>query len=159
MRQKKHKAGRDRRTTTQLIVIKRYVHTTTRASRVSLTRIMYVQMSQATGSKKTSSKRNYMLHDATTMKPVGRFASTTSRGAAMKAASRGYTTILLRETGTKKIHKYAGEKVELEKPREVNRDGKIITYKYASVVKADGKPYIYEGHVDETTDVPENPKA
>ena len=108
---------------------------------------------------KARNKRNYMLHDPKSMKPIGRFSSTTPRGAAMKASSRGHTSILLRETGTKKIHKYTGEKVELEKPREVNRDGKIITYKYASIVKADGKPYIYEGHVDETTEVPENPKA
>jgi len=77
----------------------------------------------------------------------------------MKASSRGHKKILLRETGTKKIHTYTGEKVELEKPREVNRDGKIITYKYASIVKADGKPYIYDGQVDDTTEVPENPKA
>jgi len=93
------------------------------------------------------------------MKPTGRFSSTTPRGAAMKAASRGHTTILLRETGTKKIHKYTGEKVELKNPREVNRDGKIIQYKHASQVKADGKPYIYNGTVDDSANVPDQPKA
>jgi hypothetical protein len=93
------------------------------------------------------------------MKPIGRFSSTTPRGAAMKATSRGHKNILLRETGTKKIHKYIGEKVLLETPREVNRNGKIIRYEHASNVKADGKPYVYNGNVDETANVPVEPNA
>jgi len=110
-------------------------------------------------SKKTKGKRHYMLHHPVSMKAIGRFTSTSPRGAAMKAANRGHTTILLRETGTKKINKYIGEKVELKFPREVNRDGKIIQYKHASQVKADGNPYIYNGKVDDSEDVPDQPTA
>jgi hypothetical protein len=122
-----------------------------------------MQMSDATTpapqTKAPRPKKNYMLHDPSSMKPIGRFSSPTPRGAAMKAASRGHTNILLRETGTKMIHKYTGQKVTLEKPREVNRNGKIIRYEHASVVKSEGKPYVYGGDVDETAEVPSEPKA
>ena len=117
-------------------------------------------MSTATETtRKIQKKKNYMLHDPATMKQLGKFSSTSPRNAAMKAASRGHTTILLRETGTKKMFKYTGSKTEMSTPREVHRDGKVITYKYESKVIADGKPFVYDGKVNDDEDVPEAPKA
>jgi hypothetical protein len=35
---------------------------------------------------------------------------------ALKAANRGYTDIKLRERGTKKLHVFTGERVQVDKP-------------------------------------------
>ena len=39
------------------------------------------------------------------------------RQAALKAANRGYTDIRLRERGTKKVHVFTGERVQVDKPK------------------------------------------
>jgi hypothetical protein len=39
------------------------------------------------------------------------------RQAALKAANRGYTDIKLRERGTKKMHVFTGERVQVDKPK------------------------------------------
>jgi len=39
------------------------------------------------------------------------------RQAALKAANRGYTDIKLRERGTKKLHVFTGERVQVDKPK------------------------------------------
>jgi len=37
--------------------------------------------------------------------------------AALKAANRGHTNIKLRERGTKKVHLFTGERVQVDKPQ------------------------------------------
>ena len=44
------------------------------------------------------------------------FTGKQPRAAALKAATRGFTTIVLRERGTKKIHTYAGERKKVSAP-------------------------------------------
>ena len=44
------------------------------------------------------------------------FASAQPRGAALKAASRGKTTIRLRERGTNRVHVFKGERKQVPKP-------------------------------------------
>jgi hypothetical protein len=39
------------------------------------------------------------------------------RQAALKAANRGHTDIKLRERGTKKVHIFTGERVQVDKPK------------------------------------------
>jgi len=60
-------------------------------------------------------KRNFVLRDADGNE-VGIFAGKSPRQAALKAANRGYTEIKLRERGTKKIHIFTGERVQVDKP-------------------------------------------
>jgi hypothetical protein len=44
------------------------------------------------------------------------FASKQPRGAALKAATRGHTTIRLRERGTKRVHVFTGSISMVDKP-------------------------------------------
>ena len=44
------------------------------------------------------------------------FASRQPRGAALKAATRGHTTIRLRERGTKRVHVFTGSIATVPKP-------------------------------------------
>ena len=44
------------------------------------------------------------------------FASRQPRGAALKAASRGHTTISLRERGTNRVHNFKGWREQVEAP-------------------------------------------
>ena len=44
------------------------------------------------------------------------FASKQPRGAALKAATRGHTTIRLRERGTKRVHCFSGSIAMVPKP-------------------------------------------
>jgi hypothetical protein len=115
-----------------------------------------------TGAKPAKRKRKcYMLHDPKTFECKGRFCSTGPRFAAQKAASRGHTNILLRETNTKKVYSYTGNIVKLDQPQVIQRGDQTITYTKKSVVKTSRKPFIYDGTLpdDDTCNVPENPKA
>ncbi len=47
---------------------------------------------------------------------IGVFTGKSPRQAALKAANRGYTDIKLRERGTKKVHVFSGERVQVNKP-------------------------------------------
>jgi len=47
----------------------------------------------------------------------GVFTGKAPRQAALKAANRGYTDIRLRERGTKKVHVFTGERVQVKKPK------------------------------------------
>jgi hypothetical protein len=60
-------------------------------------------------------KRNFVLRDADGNE-VGIFCGKSPRQAALKAANRGYTDIKLRERGTKKVHIFTGERVQVDKP-------------------------------------------
>jgi hypothetical protein len=59
--------------------------------------------------------RNFALRDAQGNE-IGVFSGKSPRQAALKAANRGYTDIKLRERGTKKVHIFTGERVQVDKP-------------------------------------------
>ena len=95
---------------------------------------------------KKKKKKVFMLHDPKSFACLARFTSTNgARAAANKAAVRGHTDILLRETGTKWVHRFRGEKIKMDPPHEVVRNGVTVQYKNKSVVVPVGKKFLYEG--------------
>ena len=60
--------------------------------------------------------RNFALRDVQGSE-IGVFTGRSPRQAALKAANRGYTDIKLRERGTKKVHVFTGERVQVDKPK------------------------------------------
>lgn len=48
---------------------------------------------------------------------IGFFTGKLPRQVALKAANRGQTDISPRELGTKKVHMFAGERVQVDKPK------------------------------------------
>lgn len=96
-------------------------------------------------------KRTFMLHAADDMTALGRFISTDWRYAALKAASRGHTNILLRQTGTREVRKFDGQKVAIE-AKQITRGGRTITYTHRPQVKYNGK-FTYAGAIDDSTKV------
>ena len=60
--------------------------------------------------------RNFALRDEAGNE-IGVFTGKAPRQAALKAANRGHTDIRLRERGTKKVHIFTGERVEVDKPK------------------------------------------
>ena len=60
--------------------------------------------------------RNFALRDKDGSE-IGVFTGKQPRQAALKAANRGYTDIKLRERGTKKVHVFTGERVQVDKPK------------------------------------------
>ncbi|MDD2835490.1 MAG: non-histone chromosomal MC1 family protein [Methanothrix sp.] len=60
--------------------------------------------------------RNFALRDEKGNE-IGVFTGKQPRQAALKAANRGITDIRLRERGTKKVHIFAGERVQVTKPK------------------------------------------
>lgn len=81
-----------------------------------------------------------MLHSAApgpsgapSMEAIGRFVTTAAggwRAAALKAASKGHTTIYLRKTGTKQCREYAGRRTPLETPKAITRGDRTVTYSH-----------------------------
>lgn len=61
--------------------------------------------------------RNFALRDAEGNE-IGVFAGTAPRQAALKAATRGFTDIRLRERGTKKVHVFQGNRKQIKKPKK-----------------------------------------
>jgi hypothetical protein len=61
-------------------------------------------------------KRNFALRDVEG-KEMGIFSGRSPRQAALKAATRGVIEIRLREKGTKKVHIFHGERVQVKKPK------------------------------------------
>jgi hypothetical protein len=59
--------------------------------------------------------RYFALRDAEGNE-IGVFRGKKPRHAALKAATRGYTDIRLREHGTKKVHIFLGERIQVDKP-------------------------------------------
>lgn len=108
----------------------------------------------AKGDKKP--KRTFMLHSPVDMTALGRFISTDWRYAALKAASRGHTKILLRQTGTREVRRFDGQKVAIE-PKEITRGGRTIKYTHRPQVKYVEK-FAYAGAIDDTTKIT-NPTA
>ena len=60
--------------------------------------------------------RNFALRDKDENE-IGVFTGRSPRQAALKAANRGVTDIRLRERGTKKVHIFTGERVQMDKPK------------------------------------------
>ncbi|MBN1236336.1 MAG: non-histone chromosomal MC1 family protein [Methanotrichaceae archaeon] len=60
-------------------------------------------------------KRNFALRDKDGNE-IGVFSGKQPRQAALKAANRGFTDIRLRERGTKKVHIFQGERIQVTKP-------------------------------------------
>jgi len=60
--------------------------------------------------------RNFALRDENGNE-IGVFTGKSPRQAALKAANRGHTDIKLRERGTKKVHVFTGERVQVDKPK------------------------------------------
>jgi hypothetical protein len=67
------------------------------------------------GGKIMAEMRNFALRDAEGNE-IGVFTGKSPRQAALKAANRGFTDIKLRERGTKKVHVFSGERVQVDKP-------------------------------------------
>ena len=77
-------------------------------------------------------KRTFMLHDPRDMSRAGTYKAKSFSEAAKKAATRGHTKILLRQTGTRVVHEYRGSKKPLAAPRTVERRTKdgVVTIPY-----------------------------
>jgi hypothetical protein len=60
--------------------------------------------------------RNFALRDKDGNE-IGVFTGKAPRQAALKAANRGHTDIRLRERGTKKVHVFTGERIQIDKPK------------------------------------------
>ncbi len=60
-------------------------------------------------------KRNFALRDREGNE-IGVFSGKQPRQAALKAANRGITDIRLRERGTRKVHVFQGERLQVAKP-------------------------------------------
>lgn len=107
-------------------------------------------------------KKTFMLHHPETYVCLGKYVSTTPRLAALKAASRKHTDILLRETNTKILHHFEGGVKPLDQPQVVTRGTVTVTYTNKPFVKSKGKPFIMsdlDTTCDDATDMPQNPKA
>lgn len=93
--------------------------------------------------KKPGKKQSYMLHTPDEcLEPIGKFVSTSIRGAALKAVTRGHTDIWLRRTGQKKIVKFKGEKKPLDAPRVVMKGDKEIVFKTKSAAERVGELFM-----------------
>lgn len=60
-------------------------------------------------------KKNFVLREGTEDSNVV-FSSRQPRGAALKAANRGYTDIRLRERGTNRVHVFTGKREKVAAP-------------------------------------------
>lgn len=97
----------------------------------------------------------YMLHKPKTFESLGKFQSSDARYAALKAASRGHTTILLRETNTRIIYEYEGKVQVLDTPHVTVRQGRTITYSKKPVVRFVAKyPFTGKHLNDDDDDTP-----
>jgi len=72
-------------------------------------------------------KFTFMLHHPD-MTCAGRYVSDTHRHAALKAASKGVTQILLRRTNSKEVWEFRGATQELPEPKQIRRGDKVVAY-------------------------------
>lgn len=87
-----------------------------------------------------------MLHDPKDLSSLGKYQSTDFRYAALKVASRGHKSILLRKTNTKEIREFTGDVVALDTPKEIHRGDRVIKYTKKPVVKF-VKKWVYQGAI------------
>ena len=64
------------------------------------------------------------------------FSSRQPRGAALKAANRGYTDIRLRERGTNRVHVFSGKRLQVASP--ANRPSWLPEKVWKATVKKSG---------------------
>jgi hypothetical protein len=91
-------------------------------------------------------KHTFMLHDPATMACVGKYNATDYRYAALKAASRGHTDILLRMTNTKEVRRFKGAIEQLAEPKIIKRGDRsdpIVYNKKPTVKEAGG--FVFDG--------------
>ena len=81
-------------------------------------------------------KKNFVLLDDSNEDTNVVFSSRQPRGAALKAASRGHTSIRLRERGTNRVHVFTGERVKVGAPG--NRPAWLPDQVWKAVVKKQG---------------------
>lgn len=98
-------------------------------------------------------KSTFMLHNPTDMSCAGRFVAPGYREAALKAASRGHSDILLRKSGTREIRQFKGVIETLDTPKIVKRGDREVAFHKKPNVKFEKKFY-YDGK-DEDSEVPE----
>lgn len=96
-------------------------------------------------------KKTFMLHVPGDMSAAGRFVAPGYREAALKAASRGHTDILLRKSGTREIRQFQGFIETLSAPKVVKRGDREVLFSKKPNVKF-VKKYQFDGKVqdDET---------
>lgn len=83
--------------------------------------------------------RNFALRDKDGNEN-GVFTGKAPRQAALKAANRGHTDIRLRERGTKKVHVFTGERVQIKKPK--NSPAWMPAKIWKPIVKKVGMEYL-----------------
>ncbi len=74
-------------------------------------------------------KRYFALRTSQGGKELAVFTGRQPRQAALKAASRGYTSIFLRERGTKKLHAFKGMRKKVRAPAERPEWMAAVVYK------------------------------
>lgn len=98
----------------------------------------------AAPAKSRKPRITFMLHDPDSMANLGKFVSTDYRYAALKAASRGRTRILLRKTNTKEVREFTGDIVPLATPKVIQRMGREIVYQKKPKVQF-VRGFVYKG--------------
>lgn len=78
--------------------------------------------------KNRKPKFTFMLHDPNNMSSLGKYVATDYRYAALKAATRGHTKIMLRKTNSKTVHEFNGQVVTLDTPKQISRGDRTISY-------------------------------
>lgn len=97
--------------------------------------------------RQTKPKFTFMLHDADDMSSCGKYSSSDYRYAALKAASKGSTRILLRKTNSKEVREFTGSIVTLDTPKEINRGNRVIKYSKKPCVRFVRK-FTFAGDID-----------
>ena len=85
--------------------------------------------------KARKEKCTFMLHDPNDLSSLGKYQSTDFRYAALKVASRGHKSILLRKTNTKEVREFEGDVVPLDTPKQISRGDRVISYNKKPTVK------------------------
>lgn len=85
--------------------------------------------------------RSWIAHDALTLKKIGSYKGRTPRSIAQKVATRNakhvgdVIPIVIRETGTRKLYHFDGQKINLPEPKQVTRGDRLVTYTTTTKVK------------------------
>ena len=85
--------------------------------------------------------KSWIAHDPVTLKKIGSFKGRTPRSIAQKIATRNakmvdeIIPIVVRETGTRRLYHFDGQKIQLPEPKQVARGDRIVTYTTTTKVK------------------------
>lgn len=89
--------------------------------------------------KKAKEKKNFVLIENGKDSNIV-FSNAQPRGAALKAAARGYTDIRLRERGTKRVHVFTGGRKQVTAP--ANRPKWLPAQVWKAVVEKQGVEHL-----------------